>query len=773
MTLGLAVASAEPFKLCSSFGATGTAPGQFSGESPTGIAANTSTGAVYAYDDGTDKRVEKFSPQASCKYGAVTTFTGSETPAGAFAEEGVGLAVDNSSGPNSGDVYVVDTGHSVVDRFSAAGTYLGQIAIAFPNAVAVDSGGNVYVTSFVDADVHAFNSSGSEVHAYTGSLLSSPFGVAVDAQGNLYVVNLGSNVVKLTISGGSVVHESVFDSHQPNAVATDTSGRVYVFDNEGGAHVTVYSTHDKEIETFGSGEIGGSLALAFGPVGSGGGLYVADLSRNEVEVFEQGEVKALPEPPEISACHATGITRSSAEVGCTINPQGPKAEWHLEYGETGSATMVEVPGGEVSTSEAVLHTLSSLKPATRYTFKLIASNANGTAEEESTFTTSPAVSGVTKCHAAAVDGVQATLEGSLEPEGEATSWHFEYGLTTSYGTSSPDEQSSSASVLDAQSPTAELEGNVTYHCRLVAANAFGTTDGQDGTFVTPLVEPQVNLAAPSASVTRTTALLRGTVNPENSPTQYHFQYVEAARYQGSAANPYAEGGETPSASAGGGFGQVAVGPQSIEGLRPGTEYHYRLVAANQANAPGVSTDGEDHIFTTASRAVPHATVGGVSEIGQTTATIFAAVTPSGLASTYQFEVGRGTGFEGAPIFGSAGDGESPEAIQAQLQGLIPGTTYEFRVTVRNADGQETSGVQTFTTLSVSSPIAEPPIAPLLAVPPLLFPATESTTSPPPKSLTRAQQLAKALKACAKKPKGKRAACRRQARRRYGPIKKRG
>jgi hypothetical protein len=40
-----------------------------------------------------------------------------------------------------------------------------------------------------------------------------------------------------------------------------------------------------------------------------------------------------------------------------------------------------------------------------------------------------------------------------------------------------------------------------------------------------------------------------------------------------------------------------------------------------------------------------------------------------------------------------------------------------------------------------------------------------------KTLTRAQKLTRALKACKKKAKGKRAACQRQARRRYGPVKK--
>jgi hypothetical protein len=52
------------------------------------------------------------------------------------------------------------------------------------------------------------------------------------------------------------------------------------------------------------------------------------------------------------------------------------------------------------------------------------------------------------------------------------------------------------------------------------------------------------------------------------------------------------------------------------------------------------------------------------------------------------------------------------------------------------------------------------------------PATPVTTAPPkPKPLTRAQKLAKALKACKKEPKKKRAACEKRAEKDYGPLKK--
>jgi hypothetical protein len=53
----------------------------------------------------------------------------------------------------------------------------------------------------------------------------------------------------------------------------------------------------------------------------------------------------------------------------------------------------------------------------------------------------------------------------------------------------------------------------------------------------------------------------------------------------------------------------------------------------------------------------------------------------------------------------------------------------------------------------------------------LAPTPAATVKPRAKPLTRAQKLAKTLKACGEKPKRKRAACRQQARKRYGPIHK--
>jgi predicted lipoprotein with Yx(FWY)xxD motif len=80
------------------------------------------------------------------------------------------------------------------------------------------------------------------------------------------------------------------------------------------------------------------------------------------------------------------------------------------------------------------------------------------------------------------------LKGTVNPYGLDTTYHFEYGPTTGYGTNVPapdaDAGAGSYNVPVSQTVTG-LQPNTTYHFRLVAANSAGTTKGGDQSFTTP------------------------------------------------------------------------------------------------------------------------------------------------------------------------------------------------------------------------------------------------------------------------------------------------
>jgi hypothetical protein len=129
------------------------------------------------------------------------------------------------------------------------------------------------------------------------------------------------------------------------------------------------------------------------------------------------------------------------------------------------------------------------------------------------------------------------------------------------------------------------------------------------------------------------------------------------------------------------------------------------------------------------------------------------------------------------------NGDKAIPVSVRLDNLAPDTAYHYRlVGVNEESGVEYGEEQTFTTGSV--PPSPPGAAPEGAAPESKTPAsapiypllTGLAPVPPPKvhvppPPTRAQRLAKALAACGHKPKRKRAACRRQARRKYGAVTK--
>ncbi len=89
--------------------------------------------------------------------------------------------------------------------------------------------------------------------------------------------------------------------------------------------------------------------------------------------------------------------------------------------------------------------------------------------------------------ATAVGYEQATLKGTVNPEGSETSYWFEYGTTTAYGTKIPvlpeSVGSGTANVAVSQIVTG-LSKSTEYHFRVVAKSEVDTTNGGDKMFTT-------------------------------------------------------------------------------------------------------------------------------------------------------------------------------------------------------------------------------------------------------------------------------------------------
>jgi plastocyanin len=186
---------------------------------------------------------------------------------------------------------------------------------------------------------------------------------------------------------------------------------------------------------------------------------------------------------------------------------------------------------------------------------------------------------------------EATLKGTVNPEGKATKYFFKYGTTTSYGKETSLQSAGEGTTnVSVSAPATSLAPATTYHFRLVATNEKGTAEGADQTFMTPSPPGAPTATTEAASlVGETEATLKGTVNPNGQVTTYFFNWGLTTSYEH----------QTSTLSAGqGSIGQAVSA--TLTGLAPGTVYHFQLVAHNVSG----NASGTDRMFTTASPPPP-------------------------------------------------------------------------------------------------------------------------------------------------------------------------
>jgi Lactonase, 7-bladed beta-propeller len=124
--------------------------------------------------------------------------------------------------------------------------------------------------------------------------------------------------------------------------------------------------------------------------------------------------------------------------------------------------------------------------------------------------------------AGAVGESSATVSGSVNPNGQATTYHFDYGPTTAYGSQAPASPDPSAgSGVRAQPLSVGLAGlavNTTYHFRLVSTSAAGVSYSADQTFTTlPAMTLPVPTLAQLGSGGGETAVQRAPLDEHEAP----------------------------------------------------------------------------------------------------------------------------------------------------------------------------------------------------------------------------------------------------------------
>jgi hypothetical protein len=399
---------------------------------------------------GVENKIQKFDAEGNpVEFQALgsNALTGAATPAKSFAfpkeEPGnpAAIAVDNStnpSDPSRGDLYVLDAGHEVIDKFNSKGEYLGQITGPFsfpPVGLGVDASGDVRVdlkgSEELVLTIEVFD--GSVANAFLalvhqelperglGGAQVYGFATAGQPGGDYPLLSPCGCAARLGPNGEH--YGRVDEGSAAVAVAVDpANGHVLVDDQSALTHsVSEWDTGEMNgppttgivgtgtfVSSFGSLQLTGSSEHEQGGIavnGSTGDVYVSNPADGKVYVFGS-------DGPVAVAGAAANVTQTSARLQGSVDPRGVAVTGcRFEY-DTGASNDLTLPLavlehsvpcvtehgepiGEGSTPVPVhadigLPPEARLQPGSLYHFRLVVSNANAESHGGGLFPTASA-----------------------------------------------------------------------------------------------------------------------------------------------------------------------------------------------------------------------------------------------------------------------------------------------------------------------------------------------------------------------------------------------
>jgi hypothetical protein len=487
-----------------------------------------------------------------------------------------GLAVDQSSG----DVLVMDQGTGTISRWNPDGTPANFSALG---------------TNVIDAKMGPGSKSCAEEPSSCDAptppapeglefLSADEVQVAVDnsgtaTDGDIYVTRHGPNVVYIFAKTGKYLGELTEGSsgpfNEPCGVAVDQTGSVYVDDylQSGGLQKFTPSGNPVANTDFVTSfpEPANPCPLAVGTGPTAGFLFVTKLAQSISKIdaatkaiayeFAEGVTTEAVDPTsgDVLVAHGEEVTEYDASG----------ATQAVEQSSLGFATPVQgvavAPTGAVYVARAGTPQLEVLATVT--------------------------VPTVTVGIATQIGPTEATLNGSVNPEGTTlTGCKIEYGPAgenleheVPCNPSAADIPADS-SVHPVSATVTGLQPETAYSFRVTVTTANATKSSPLAAFSTPFQPGPAKISAVGASdAEQDSVTLEAKIDPHGFDTSYHFEWGPTA----------SNGNSTPAALVGSGEASRRV-TAKLEGLSPGTVYHFKLVAENSAGASVQS----DHTFET-------------------------------------------------------------------------------------------------------------------------------------------------------------------------------
>ena len=552
------------------------------------------------------------------------------------------VAVDQASG----EVYVVEGEPRRVTKFNPNGAFL----LVFGKNVNKAPG---TPTPNLCTAAEVASCGGGVAGAGAGEYFTAPRSVIVDSESRVWVGD-GSRIVQFNAAGEYLSQAPVPGGANANSFARDSGGNFLAIKPGANERQRVKFTGFAEGDTYTLGNLpAGCAAASTGPIEYVSQFGAEALAQAALDAAcGSGNLEAFQAPPEFSVIARGKLTgQNLGQLSCAkATGAGSCSVTTLEDGKAGQIIKLEPTGSPIDTLTQV-GTVYSGAPLTLtldaadnlyvgdaigdYKFKVfdpageqvsqfgagqvlgspggkfgeISAGANAIAVGETAGALYSVSSdadvaqkfslpepGPLPANGKAIDVLptSATLTGTVNPEGNPTTYRFEYSDDESFDQATPEEALPGSGYEDeaVEAQIDQLIPETTYHFRLVATNhcnkaepAEECTNTEDPTFTTP---PAVEVEKQWATqVSAASATFHAELDPLGVPATWWLEYGTDTGY----------GTATPEQSLGSGFGPVAV-QAPISGLSPNTTYHYRFAARDERDGVVYVVHGPDRTVTT-------------------------------------------------------------------------------------------------------------------------------------------------------------------------------
>jgi streptogramin lyase len=357
----------------------------------------------------------------------------------------------------------------------------------------------------------SFSTVAGQITEFSAGLSGAPLGITAGPDGDLWLTEAGASKIARVPPGGTATEFSLPGGTAPVMITAGTEGDLW-FTESGGEGAIGRITTSGVVTVFKSGLTPGSEPDGI-TVGPEGNLWFTEWA-------SPGRIGRIT-PSGVITQFTTGLTANSHPEGITAGPDGNL--WFTESANPGRIGRITPSGvvteftsgltpnagpraittgndgnlyftepnsgkiGEITTSGAI----TERKPPTSGSVPqdiVTGPDGNLWFTESANpgriamMTVAPKVESPA---ASVVSERAATLEAIVGPNSQATTYSFEYGTTSEYGSqTSPTSAGSGATSATVSASVSGLRPSTLYHFRVVATNETGATYGSDSTFTT-------------------------------------------------------------------------------------------------------------------------------------------------------------------------------------------------------------------------------------------------------------------------------------------------